>query len=393
MTSRVSEHDAAVVGSIIVLCPGGLEHGGGIGRQMGYLLRAIPAHSERLSYRVVDTRGPWFLGSSPRYVGFAAVYLAGGLLQLLKACLSSSPCVVHANITGRGSTVRKVILLTAARGLGLRYLLHVHDYNYADEYRGRGAFMKWLIATTFRRAEKVLVLGSRDLELLSGLLQLQPHQIAALPNAVPDPLPGGVPVHKLQRHCHLLFLGHLGTRKGVPELLQALARPSLMSRRWCATLAGNGPIDEFGNLARDLGIAERVDFPGWLDEPRVHALCATADVLVLPSHAEGLAMSVLEGLSHGLAVIATPVGAHPEVIETEVSGLLVPPGDVDALAQALVRVIDDEALRLHLGAGARRRYLEKYDVRRYAERLGRLHESLLVGPTPVATIAEEQTTL
>lgn len=389
---RYVERGPTLGGSVIILCPGGLEHGGGIGRQMGYFLRAIPAYSGRLSYRLVDTRGPWFLGSSPWCVGFAAVYLAGGLLQLLKVCIFSRPCIIHANITGRGSTIRKIILLTAARAFRLRYVLHLHDYDYADEYRGRGAFMKWLIATTFRRAEKVLVLGSRDQELLSGLLQLPPHQIAVLPNAVPDPLPGGVPVNHLQRHCHLLFLGHLSARKGVPELLQALSRPELKSRQWRATLAGGGPVDEFCRLARELGIAERVDFAGWLDEARVHALSITADVLVLPSHAEGLAMSVLEGLAHGLAVVTTPVGAHPEVIEAEVSGLLVPPGDVAALAQALVRVIDDGALRLHLGAGARRRYLEKYDIRRYSERLGQLHESLLVGPHPVATIAEEQTT-
>ena len=64
-------------------------------------------------------------------------------------------------------------------------------------------------------------------------------------------------------------------------------------------------------------------------------------------------MSVLEGLSYGLAVITTPVGAHLEVIEPEVSGLLVPPGDIPALAEALVRVIEDENLRNRLRRGAR----------------------------------------
>src|SRR5208283_854286 len=98
---------------------------------------------------------------------------------------------------------------------------------------------------------------------------------------------------------------------------------------------------------------------------------------VLPSHAEGLAMSVLEGLSYGLAVITTPVGAHMEVIEPGVSGLFVPPRDVDALAAALGRMIDDPALRRALGEGARRRFLEKFDVRQYAERLRSIHESLM----------------
>jgi glycosyltransferase involved in cell wall biosynthesis len=87
-------------------------------------------------------------------------------------------------------------------------------------------------------------------------------------------------------------------------------------------------------------------------------------------------MSVLEGLSHGLAVVATAVGAHSEVIEPEVSGILVPPGDVTALADALARVIEDESFRSRLARGARNRFLEAFDIRRYAARLEQLHADL-----------------
>ena len=378
------------LGTVVILCPGGLEHGGGIGRQMGYFLRACQLRANGLTYRVVDSRGPWFLGASPLYIGFSVAYLAGALLRLAMVRLFARPCVIHANITGRGSTVRKVVLLTFARAVGLRYLLHVHDYNYADEYRRRKALTRALIATMFRSAEKVIVLGSHDREALASLLQLPQHQIAVMPNAVPDPLPDTAAEGSPAGPCHLLFLGHLGTRKGVPELLQAFAQPALLSRRWRATLAGDGPMDEYRRLASNLGVAERVKFPGWVDAAQVRKLCANADVLVLPSHAEGLAMAVLEGLSHGLTVVTTPVGAHPEVIEQDVSGILVPPGDVEALAGALVRVIDDDRLRQQLGAGARRRFLEKFDVRAYAERLNQLHASLLQNSQGVEVVGTEQ---
>ena len=163
----------------------------------------------------------------------------------------------------------------------------------------------------------------------------------------------------------------------MPEFLKALASASVSSRRWYATLAGGGPIDDFREFADKLGILERLRFPGWLNEAGVKALCADADVLVLPSKAEGMAMSVLEGLSHGLTVITTPVGAHLEVIESGVSGLFVTPGDVTALADALVRVIDDESLRRRLAKGARDRFVNEFDVRNYAARLRHLHARLL----------------
>jgi glycosyltransferase involved in cell wall biosynthesis len=288
----------------------------------------------------------------------------------------AEPCMLHINITGRGSTLRKIILLAWARPLGLRYLLHVHDYDYGEEYRQRGALMRSLIAAIFRRAGAVLVLGARERARLSALLQLPPERILVLHNAVPDPRP--LRRRPVKSVAHLLFLGHLSERKGVPELLHALASPALLSLCWRATLAGGGPIDEYRRLAGELGIAHRVDFPGWLGKDRIAALHADADAVVLPSHAEGLAMAVLEGLSYGLAVIATPVGAHPEVIEPEVSGILVRPGDVAALAGALARVIDDEGLRQRLGVAGRRRFLERFDARIYAERLAGLHASLLL---------------
>ena len=364
-------------GTVLVVSPGGLEHGGGIGRQMGYFLQARQGREDGAVYRVVDSRGPWFLGSSPLYIYWSGLYLAYAMMKLLWARLSAAPFLAHINITGRGSTVRKIILLTFARGLGLGYLLHVHDYDYANEYRRRSRLMQMLITRIFRGAAKVVVLGGRDQELLSSLLKLPPGRVTVLHNAVPDPKPDFNRPRPPETPCQLLFLGHLSARKGVPELLRALASPSLASRRWHATLAGGGPLDEFRELAHGLGISERVHFPGWVDETAAKALSAKADILVLPSHAEGLAMAVLEGLSYGLVVITTPVGAHTEVIEPGVSGILIPPGDVAALAESLARVIDDEGLRERLGRGARNCFLERFDVRGYADRLAQLHIDLL----------------
>ena len=184
--------------------------------------------------------------------------------------------------------------------------------------------------------------------------------------------------------AHLVFLGYLSARKGIPELLEAFASPAMAALPWRATLAGGGPVDEFQAHAAALGLSDRVAFPGWIDQSAASALCAVADVLVLPSHAEGLAMSVLEGLAHGLAVVATPVGAHAEVIEPERSGLLTPPGDIAALSAALARVIADPALRERLRAGARQCFLDRYDARSHAMRLARLHLELLGGRSPGA---------
>ncbi len=338
---------------------------------MGYFLKEQEGNGRGASYTVVDTRGPRFIGGSVLYTLLAIFYLALSVLRLVRARLFGGSGLAHINIAGRGSTIRKIIVAMAARSVRLPYLLHVHDYNYTEEYRRRGALTRFLIDRTFRGAAKIVVLGSRDQMAMSTVMGLPLSKIAVLHNAVPDPQP--VERIEFDGECRFVFLGYLSERKGVPELIQALGSPALAGRRWRAILAGDGPIDEYRGLATALGIAERVEFPGWVNQAGVRAVCEASDVLVLPSHAEGLAMSVLEGLSHGLAVITTPVGAHTEVIEPDVSGLFVPPGDVEALSAALARVIDDPALRARLGAGARRRFLEKFHVSGYADELERLH--------------------
>jgi glycosyltransferase involved in cell wall biosynthesis len=311
-------------------------------------------------------------------VPLSAFYIMAAALQIAWTGIAARPSLVHANITGRGSTYRKLALTAVARAVALPYVLHVHDYDYAADLRGRGKLMRRLVRQMFSAAEETIVLGTEAQHSLRAALQFPEARIVVLPNAVPDPRPSQRAVRDSTAvgPVRLIFLGYLSARKGVPELLEALASPALAELPWRATLAGGGPVEEYRACAAALGLADRVAFSGWLDQPKARSLCADADVLVLPSHAEGLAMSVLEGLAHGLAVVATPVGAHAEVIEPGQSGLLVPPGNVAALGAALSRVIADPAFREHLRTGARRRFLERFDVRSYAVRLTSLHARL-----------------
>ncbi|MGA9565029.1 MAG: hypothetical protein WBS19_05860, partial [Candidatus Korobacteraceae bacterium] len=117
--------------AVLVLCPGGLEHGGGIGRQMGYFLGALPRAAEMPTYRVIDTRGPWFLGSARWRIPLSALYLVAAAFRIAWAGIAGQPSLLHVNITGRGSTIRKLALTAIARAVALPYVLHIHDYDYA----------------------------------------------------------------------------------------------------------------------------------------------------------------------------------------------------------------------------------------------------------------------
>ena len=344
--------------------PGGREHGGGIGRLIGYVADAAQGHGA--AHRITDTRGPRLGVVSP-------VRLLAALGAMAGDRIAAPGRIQHIHVAGRGSTARKLVLAAGARALGCPHVLHLHDYDYAADYERRPAWARALVRRMFRGADRVIVLGERDRATAIRLLGTDPARVAVFHNCVPDPGPRpprdeAVPV--------ILFLGRLSERKGVPELLDALADPAMAALPWRAVLAGDGPVETYRRRAQALGLGGRVDMPGWLDERATGALRRGASILVLPSHAEGMAMAVLEGLAHGLAVVTTRVGSHEEAITHGETGLFVPVGDAPALAGALAHLVGAPGARRALGEAGRRLFLERFSMTAYAGRLGRLHAEI-----------------
>lgn len=354
--------------------PGGREHGGGIGRLIGHVARAAAAQGA--THRITDTRGPRLGLASPLRLLAALGAMAGDRIVAPRR-------VQHIHVAGRGSTARKLVVAAWARALGCRHVLHLHDYDYEADYRRRPDWLRARVRGMFRGADRVIVLGARDRDTAVRALGADPARVAVLHNCVPDPGPPP-PRHEVPT---IVFLGRLSERKGVPELLEAFADPALAALPWRAVLAGDGPVEAHRARARALDVEGRVEMPGWLDEAATRELCRGAEILVLPSHAEGLAMAVLEGLAHGLAVVTTRVGAHEEVITDGETGLFVPTGDPPALARALARLVADAPARRALGEAGRRLFLSRFSMDAYAARLDRLHAE--IGERPrTATLSE-----
>jgi glycosyltransferase involved in cell wall biosynthesis len=349
--------------------PGGCENGGGIGRLVGYITST--AREGGSEHAVTDTRGlRWSAATS-------SLRLLGAILTMAKDRILDPTRIHHIHVAGRGSTSRKLILTEAAHLLGCFHILHLHDYDYATDFAARSPRQQSLIRRMFQRADCVVALGQRDRVTLATLLGVDEHRLVTAHNCVPDP---GAHNVRADEPPLIVFLGRLSERKGVPELLLALSHPVMKELRWRAVLAGDGPVEDYRRQAADMGLSGLVDMPGWLSADETRALCARADILVLPSHAEGLAMAVLEGLSHGLAVVTTRVGAHEEVISDGETGVFVPVGDKDALAAALAKLITDPDIRSRLSAGARAHYLNHFSMKAYMRSMENLYETISAQP-------------
>ena len=215
-------------------------------------------------------------------------------------------------------------------------------------------------------AQDFAALEARLLPLVTGVICPSARTAAALaaygvaPHRIAIALPGTMkPTHPIARRARgetlrLLAVATVTPRKGHVVLIEALA--TLAARDW--------RLDIIGSLTRDQatvaavrraiaahGLDARVTLAGEWPQARLAAAYAAADLFVLASYHEGYGMAFAEALAHGVPIVATTGGAIPETVP-ESAGLLVPPGDVAALAQALARGMDDERFRARLAAGA-----------------------------------------
>lgn len=345
---------------VMIVAPFGPGGQGGIDRIMDQVRLALDAkEGRRLRISTATSRGSG-------HILWSVVLVARILLRLCGSVFGAGPDLVHVNISQRGSVIRKSVICQVAQRLKVPYVLHVHGSMFREYWGVASSPTLSLLGTAIRHAKYVVVLGGGIKDFIVDRLPSMDGRVVVLPNATP--VVAAARHAPASRSVRILFLGRLGARKGVPQLVEAAASLP-RDVPWELVIAGDGAVDETRAEVRRSGLADIVSVPGWLDGVQASDELAKADILVLPSFYENLPMSVVEAMAHGLAVVTTPVGVVEDIVETEVNGLLVPAGDVAALREALLRLVVDPDLRARLGRAARAFHDTHLNMDLYADRL------------------------
>jgi glycosyltransferase involved in cell wall biosynthesis len=284
-------------------------------------------------------------------------------LQALVAMLCGEADVVHLHVSEKGSVARKTLLIIMARAFQKPVVLHAHGCEFHVFFDGLPTLGKKVIAWFFRQSSCVITLSESWKRYYTTNCHLRSDQVIVLHNPVelPDELPS-----RLQSHpTKLVFLGRIGKRKGAFDLIGAFAQlPAEFQQKATLTMAGDGEVEQAEAMAASLGISDRVRFLGWINPDQRNQLLAESDVFFLPSYNEGLPVAMLEAMSWGLPVVVTPVGGVTDIVTHGKNGLLINPGNVSQLSQAMQMLIEKEPVRLRMGMNARQR-VAPLDVRYY----------------------------
>lgn len=289
------------------------------------------------------------------YVYFSA--LASLLGLLLKGKIS----ICHLHGSHKGSIYRKALFIFVCRLFSCKVIFHLHGSVFARTYDSAGGFYKALVRYVLNNADSVFVLSEYWANYVGGISNNDDIRVI---NNFPSPVFEALYEQRSFERgdtVNFLFLGYIGQRKGIYDLVdavEALKRKGITG--FTIKVGGNGEIDKLTDLIQQKSLSEYFDVIGWVTGDQKYQLMKEADVLLLPSHNEGLPIAILEAMSAGLAVISTTVGGIPEAIPDARSGLLIEPGDKVALSDAIEKYITDNAQLTEAARLSRERYDSAY---------------------------------
>lgn len=242
--------------------------------------------------------------------------------------------VYHIHAASYGSTFRKRIYLKIIKKYKKKVILHIHGAEYMVFFDKLSKKKKRQVIDTLQVADMVIALSNEWKNKFDNKFGLT--NCYVLENGINTEKLAPAIVDTKKNQTSFVTLGRLGKRKSTYDLVDAIeiARKKVPNIR--CYLAGDGEIDKFCNIIVERGLQNNIEVVGWADFTKKLELLSKVSTVVLPSYNEGLPMSILEGMATGKAIISTTVGAIPEVVKEE-NGILIQPGDVQALADALVK--------------------------------------------------------
>ena len=246
--------------------------------------------------------------------------------------------VYHIHAASYGSMFRKRIYLKNIKKHGKKVILHIHGAEYMVFFDKLSMKKKQQIIDTLRTADMVIALSNEWKNMFDTTFGLT--NCYVLENGINTEKLSPAICNPEEYQTAFVTLGRLGERKGTYDLVDAIEQAKKEVPELKCYLAGDGEVDKFRVMIQERKLQNNIEVVGWAGFAKKLELLRSTATVVLPSYNEGLPMSILEGMACGKAIISTTVGAIPEVV-TEENGILVEPGDVKAIAKALVRLSTD----------------------------------------------------
>lgn len=249
--------------------------------------------------------------------------------------------IIHIHGSSYHSFFRKRIFIFIGHAFKKKIIYHIHG----AEFHVFSATHKKQVSSVLKRVDCIIALSQYWKNFFEK--EFNHPNIKILPNVIPDRL---YSEKNIEYPLHVLFLGALGHRKGIYDLLQVLAmHKDEFAGKLILHVGGNGETDKVQHYIESEGIQHIVRFEGWVSGKKKIQLLESCHLYILPSYAEGLPVSVLEAMSYQLPILSTPVGGIPEVVKDGINGFLDEPGNHEGLYRHICTFLNHPSLIKKMG--------------------------------------------
>lgn len=273
------------------------------------------------------------------------------------------------------------VILIAAKLVGRPVILRIHGGDFMGSFNRYGHFGKWFIRIILRRSDRVVVLSDGWRRVLETIEPKS--RVKVIPNSIDCSHFRKLSYEHRSDALGILLMGNICKQKGHFDLLEAAAilvnKYPQIKIFFAGTDRDAGASAALSNRAAELGISRMIHFLGPIFGKERDQIFTESAIFVLPSHAENMPLSVMEAMAVGLPVVATNVGAIPEMIEDGITGRLVPPGNPARLAEAIAVLLEDTKFRRALGKRAQQMASQSWDKDVIATRTLSQYAELLNG--------------
>ncbi|UIR55956.1 glycosyltransferase family 4 protein [Sphingobacterium sp. SRCM116780] len=286
------------------------------------------------------------------------IFFVKFLFNILK-----NPNICHITSSASLGLCKDLVFVLICKIFGIRTVIHYRFGRIPDLEKQKN--WEWKLLRTINRvANHVIVLDARSL----STLMRYGDNISLIGNPISPELMIFKDKYTKEENDNLLFVGHVTRKKGIFELFNALEaiKPN------CETYIV-GPFEEGvrSELEQIYNSKDKVTFHGALTKDQVYKMMIESKMLILPSYTEGFPNVIIEGMALGCAIIATSVGAIPEMLG-ENRGLVIPPKDIDSLTKSVEVLLHNDAMRNSLSVNAEKYALENYSMESIVKKLEKI---------------------
>jgi len=298
-----------------------------------------------------------------------------------KYFLVIKPDIVHIHFCSHIDFFKHSICLFVAKTFGFKTIFHLHGGSFAYIYSNYPVIIQKFVKYIFRLPDYVIALSHYWAKFISSFTNGD--HIKILHNPIDcnkfeiqtnERLSDNIPKR-------ILLLGRIGRHKGHYEAIKSLPYilnhfPDVMML-FAGKEDGHGEIYKLTQLANNLGVSSQVEFLGPVTGPSKIHLLKNVDIMILPSYGENMPLSIMEGMAAKIPIVASNVGAIPEMLENGKLGILIHPGNPIVLAESINKLFYNSSMAHSFAASGHKKARALYDIEKIAIQLDKLYKEVI----------------